>query len=94
MCLSTGPCMCVIMSNMRTATIRDVQHNLADVLSCVERGEEVIVLRRGKMVAKLVPPDPSPRASPDFLARAKAVWGSEPKGRRLSEIVSESRGAR
>ena len=85
---------CVIMSNMKTATIREVQHNLSAVLSCVARGEEVAVLRRGKMVAKLVPPDPRARASPDFLARAQAVWGDEPEGRPLSQIVSESRGER
>jgi antitoxin (DNA-binding transcriptional repressor) of toxin-antitoxin stability system len=83
-----------MMSNMKTATIREVQHNLSEVLSCVARGEEVAVLRRGKMVAKLVPPDPRPPASPDFLARAQAVWGDAPEGRPLSQIVSESRGER
>ena len=82
------------MSNMKTATVREVQHNLAEVLSCVERGEEVAVLRRGKMVAKLVPPNPREPASPDFVARARAVWGTAPKGRPLSRIVSESRGER
>ncbi len=85
---------CVIMSNMKTATIREVQHHLAEVLSCVARGEEVAVLRRGKMVAKLVPPDPRAPAAPDFLARAKAVWGKAPGGSSLSDTVSASRGER
>lgn len=31
-------------------------------------------------------------AEPDFLARAKAVWGEKPTGKPLSELVSESRG--
>ncbi len=86
--------LCVMMSNMRTATIREVQHHLSEVLSCVARGEEVAVLRRGKMVAKLVPPEPRAPQSPDFLARARAVWGDEPEGRALSRIASESRGER
>ena len=86
--------MCVIMSNMKTATVREVQHNLSEVLSCVERGEEVAVLRRGKVVARLVPPGPRPVVSPDFLARARAVWGDEPAGVALSQIASESRGER
>jgi antitoxin (DNA-binding transcriptional repressor) of toxin-antitoxin stability system len=86
--------MCVIMSNMKTATIRKVQHNLAEVLSWVERGEEVRVLRRNKVVARLVPPEPAAPSSPDFLARAKAIWGAKPEGARPSELVSESRGAR
>lgn len=83
-----------MLSNMRTATVRDVQHNLAEVLSWVERGEEVGVLRRRKLVAKLIPPDPAPAAAPDFLARARRIWGDEPKGPPLSELVRESRGDR
>ena len=29
---------------------------------------------------------------PDFLARAKAVWGDQPDGKPLSELVAEARG--
>ena len=29
---------------------------------------------------------------PDFLARAKAVWGETPPGEPLSEMVSQARG--
>jgi len=29
---------------------------------------------------------------PDFLARAKAVWGDQPAGKPLSELVTEGRG--
>jgi antitoxin (DNA-binding transcriptional repressor) of toxin-antitoxin stability system len=79
---------------MKTATVRKVQHNLTEVLSWVERGEEVRVLRRKKVVARLVPPQPEPPQSPDFLGRARAIWGATPKGTRLSAIVSESRGER
>ena len=84
--------MCVKVSNMKTATVRQVQHHLSEVLSWVERGEEVRVLRRNKVVARLVPPEPQPAASPDFLGRATAIWGSKPAGASLSAIVSNSRG--
>lgn len=87
--------MCVIMLNiMKTATIREMQHNLSEVLSWVERGEEVQVLRRNKVVARLLPPRPQPSQSPDFVARARAVWGDAPKGVALSAIVSVSRDER
>jgi antitoxin (DNA-binding transcriptional repressor) of toxin-antitoxin stability system len=82
------------MSNMKTASVREVQHNLVEVLSWVERGEEVLVFRRKKMVARLVPPNPKPTESPDFVARAKTVWGRAPRGKRLSEIASGARGKR
>jgi len=86
--------MCVKMSNMRTATIRDVQHNLREVLSWVEQGEEVHVLRRRKIVARLLPPEPQAAESPDFLGRARDVWGDEPRGEPLSQLVTRARGER
>ena len=82
------------MCSMRTATIREVQHNLSEVLSWVERGEEVRVLRRKKVVARLLPPEPQGGAAPDFLARAKAVWGDRPTGEALSKIAAGARGKR
>jgi antitoxin (DNA-binding transcriptional repressor) of toxin-antitoxin stability system len=86
--------MCVMMLHMKTATVRQVQHNLAEVLSWVEDGEEVQVLRRSKVVARLVPPDPRPVATPDFVGRARAVWGDAPPGDLLSKVVSDARGER
>ena len=80
------------MCNMKTATVRMVQHNLSEVLSWVERGEEVHVLRRKKVVARLVAPEPEAPASPDFVGRAKAIWGARPRGARLSATVSDARG--
>lgn len=40
---------------MKTATIREAQHHLSKLLDEVERGEEIILTRRGKQVGKLVP---------------------------------------
>jgi len=34
---------------------------------------------------------PPTAAEPDFLARAKAIWGEQPAGKPLSALVSESR---
>jgi antitoxin (DNA-binding transcriptional repressor) of toxin-antitoxin stability system len=85
---------CVIVSNMKTASVRHVQHNLREVLAWVERGEEVLVLRRSTVVARLVPPGPAPAETPDFLARARGIWGKKPRGTTLSEIVSQARGKR
>jgi len=87
----TAARVCVNMSNMKTASIRQMQHSLAEVLSWVERGQEVLVYRRKKLVARLLPPTPGPVASPDFLARAGGVWGKSPGGKRLSEIITEGR---
>jgi len=84
--------LCVKMANMKVASIRQMQHNLAEVLAWVEGGQEVQVFRRKKLVARLLPPNPEQVASPDFLTRARDIWGKKPSGKRLSAIVSEARG--
>ena len=86
--------MCVKMSNMKTASVRQIQHNLSQVLDWVERGEEVLVFRRKRMIARLSPATPRPTESPDFVARARAVWGTRPRGKRLSAIALDARGKR
>ena len=79
------------MSNMRTASVREVQHNLKAVLAWVDGGEEVRVVRRGKVVARLLPPEPTPTAAPDFAGRARAIWGRRPTGKPLSRVVADAR---
>jgi len=79
---------------MKTATIRQMQHNLSEVLSWVEGGEEVQVLRRNKVVARLLPAAPRMTEMPDFVSRARAVWGERPRGAALSAISMEARGER
>lgn len=79
---------------MKTTTVREVQHHLSEVLAWVERGEEVRVVRRRKVVARLLPPEPQSVPAPDFLRRARTVWGEKPRGKPLSEIVAEARGER
>jgi prevent-host-death family protein len=47
---------------MKITTIRELRNNYARVLRWVSAGEEVQVTRHGKIVAKVVPPQPvSPR---------------------------------
>jgi hypothetical protein len=46
--------------------------------------------QQDEVIAKVVPASPAPR--PDFLARAKAIWGEQPPGKPLSELVLEARG--
>jgi antitoxin (DNA-binding transcriptional repressor) of toxin-antitoxin stability system len=82
------------MFNMKSASVREVQHQFAKVLSWVARGEEVKVYRRKQLVARLVPPGPVASESPDFVGRARRVWGKRPRGKSLSQLVSEARGKR
>ncbi len=89
--------MCVIMFNMKTATVREVQHHLNKVLAWVENGEEVQITRRSKTVARLVPSGPAhaaPAPLPDFAARTRAIWGKPSctaKTRSLAQAILAER---
>lgn len=63
---------------MKTATIRQVQHHLKDVLRWVHQGEEVVITNRRHAVARIVPSlsvRPHKVQWPDIEARLKAVFG-------------------
>jgi prevent-host-death family protein len=87
--------MCVMLTHMRTATVREAQHNLPKILRAVARGEVVEITRRNRIVARLVPAARRPGGGlPDFVARARAIWGRVRRGRATSEVVLESRAER
>jgi antitoxin (DNA-binding transcriptional repressor) of toxin-antitoxin stability system len=75
---------------MKTATTQQVPQRWTEILGWVADGEEVELTDHDQVVARLTPPIANSR--PKFLERAHAIWGEEPAGTLLSEIVSESRG--
>ena len=80
----------VHLGPMKTATVQQVPKRWPEILRWVAAGEEVEVTERNRVVATFVPAKPA--ATPDFLGRAKAVWGEAPPGKPLSALVSEGRG--
>ncbi len=83
------------MTHMRRATVREAQHNLPKILRAVTDGESVEITRRNRVVARLVPVSPRPsQGLPDFVARARAIWGRRPAGQPTSATVLEARDER
>ena len=78
------------LSCMKTASVQQLPQQWPEILRWVAAGEEVQVTQQDKVIARVVPARAAPR--PDFLARAKAIWGEQPPGKPLSELVSEARG--
>jgi antitoxin (DNA-binding transcriptional repressor) of toxin-antitoxin stability system len=73
--------MCV----MKTVTVREAQHNLAEILHQVEGGETVQILRRKNPVALLVPTRAAwgrqvPVDWDGHEKRMASVWGGVPIG--------------
>ena len=80
---------------MKTYSIMATQHNLSRVLKEVEAGHEVGITRRKKLVARLLPPtDPEAVEFPDFVARAREVWGGGWTGTPSDKLLADSRGDR
>ncbi|HXE30597.1 MAG TPA: type II toxin-antitoxin system prevent-host-death family antitoxin [Terriglobales bacterium] len=78
---------------MKTATVREVQHNLKNVLQRVERGESVTITRRGRAIATLGPAQRDSQAPPwpDFMGRLASIWGGKPAGKPASQLLIEHR---
>jgi antitoxin (DNA-binding transcriptional repressor) of toxin-antitoxin stability system len=62
---------------MRTATVADLRNNFRRVSAWLENGETVEIVRRGQVIAQLVPASGKPRrvSKPDILARLDEQWG-------------------
>lgn len=72
---------------MKTATVGEIQKNFAEVLRQIKSGEEVVVTKRGRPVAKITALGARRDIKwPDFFQECVEI-----KGRPLSKIVVEDR---
>ena len=63
---------------MTKATVRDLRYEFPSVLSRLEHGETIAITKRGKVVARLMPPltnKKHKKTRPDFLARIREIYG-------------------
>lgn len=79
---------------MKTANVRQLRHAFGSVLDWIADGQQVKIVKKGKVVALLSPP-PKPATPkkiklPDFEARRKRIFG-ECKGPLPRSIVAEER---
>lgn len=89
----TTTIMCVIMLNMKKASVREIQHHFSDILRRIEEGEEVYITKRNRIVAKIVPQNDmqnGPVEYPDFVGRAKNIC-AVPRRKALSDTIIEER---
>jgi prevent-host-death family protein len=73
---------------MAEVTIRDLRASLRDLVRRAEAGEEIVILRRGKQVARLMPPVQSQTRLPDLSEFRSSI---SVKGAPMSEVVIKER---
>ena len=87
--------MCYTMSHMRTTTVRELRNNYSKVLKWVSKGEEVEVTRRGKIVARVVPPPSTKAAQVDWSQSAalnRRAWSHSLTAHESASILADSQG--
>lgn len=73
---------------MREVSVKQLREQLADYITAASDGEEVVITRRGKPVARLVPPTGEGVEFPDLSEfRSSIALEGEP----LSETVIDER---
>jgi antitoxin (DNA-binding transcriptional repressor) of toxin-antitoxin stability system len=64
---------------MKTANVRQLRHAFGDVMDWITEGQQVEIIKKGKVIALLSPPPPADPPKkiklPDFEARRKRIFG-------------------
>ena len=64
---------------MKKATVRDLRYDFPKVEAWLATGEEIVVTKRGKPVARLMREESAvwkkPPVLPDYEARRRRIWG-------------------
>lgn len=71
------------MLDMKSASIRNVQHQLAAMIAEVEKGGEIVITRRNQPVARLMPVGDAPAQGGRTPAAVRKYW----RNRRLPPAV-------
>ncbi|OYW77527.1 MAG: hypothetical protein B7Z37_03615 [Verrucomicrobia bacterium 12-59-8] len=81
---------------MKTANVRDLRNHYTNLLDWIDAGEEIVILQRGKAVARLVP-EPATAALKVDWTQSPAVKRDRSGSQRLTaeasrEIIHEAAG--
>jgi antitoxin (DNA-binding transcriptional repressor) of toxin-antitoxin stability system len=65
---------------MKSANVRQLRHAFGEVMSLIADGQQVEIVKKGKVIALLSPPPkrkPKKFKLPDFAARRKRIFGDK-----------------
>jgi antitoxin (DNA-binding transcriptional repressor) of toxin-antitoxin stability system len=79
------------MHHMKKTTVRDLRYHFPEIEARLNKGEEIILHKRRRVIARLVPVRPDTGAYPDFCALRRGIFGKKKARKTGTEIVSEGR---
>ncbi len=62
---------------MKTFTVRDLRYHFSEIEARLQKGEEVQIRKRRRLIARLLPVRPKPEAYPDFRMIRKEIFGDK-----------------
>jgi antitoxin (DNA-binding transcriptional repressor) of toxin-antitoxin stability system len=77
---------------MKKATVRDLRYHFPEIEARLNKGEEIEVYKRKKMIGRLLPVRPDTGAYPDFSALRRRVFGKKKARKTGTDLVSDERG--
>jgi antitoxin (DNA-binding transcriptional repressor) of toxin-antitoxin stability system len=81
---------------MKTATVRQLRHDFGEVLSWIMDGEEVIITKHRRSIARMLPvvsEEENQVKMPDFFKRMEKVFGSKIlKSKDIQGVIDYDRG--
>lgn len=76
---------------MKSATVRDLRYHFSEIEARLQKGEEIEIRKRRRVIARLLPVKPRRGAYPDFAARIQQIFGDKMVEQTGAELVAEDR---
>lgn len=80
------------MSHMKKATVRDLRYRFQEIEERLNKGEEIELYKRRKLIGRLLPVGPKTQEYPDFSALRRRVFGTRKARKTGTDLVSDERG--
>jgi antitoxin (DNA-binding transcriptional repressor) of toxin-antitoxin stability system len=77
---------------MKKTTVRDLRYHFPEIEARLNKGEEIVLHKRRKVIARILPVGPKAGAYPDFAAQRRRIFGGKKARKTGTELVSEERG--
>ena len=77
---------------MAKATVRDLRYRFPEIEARLNKGEEIELCKRKKVIARLLPVRPKDEDYPDFAAISRRIFGKKKIRKTGTDLVSEERG--
>jgi antitoxin (DNA-binding transcriptional repressor) of toxin-antitoxin stability system len=76
---------------MKSATVRDLRYHFSEIEARLQKGEEIEIRKRKRVIARLVPIRPKLERYPDFEARSREIFGDKIVDQTGAELLAWER---